>query len=166
MLALRRVSGCAPWPRGTFCLMGQNFIRFSGHVTPLEHSTWFPGGTSCLLGRTVGLSKAISCFLGAEPGRVVLGEDLQGQRPDILGRTLSVSRGSWCLFAAPFFFARIGTICDGLVVMLGAPRASWARNLVSIGALHVSWDGPLVFLRAHRASSALIKFPPGHVVSL
>ena len=65
-----------------------------------------------------------------------------------------------------FFFARIGTIWDGLVVMLGAPRASSARNLVSVGALHVSWDGPLVFLKAHRASSALIKFPAGHVVSL
>ena len=91
MLALRRVSGCAPWPRGTFCLMGQNFIRFSGHVTPLEHSTWFPGGTSCLLGRTVGLSKAISCFLGAEPGRVVLAEDLQGT----ICHT-SVSQGGKC----------------------------------------------------------------------
>ena len=50
--------------------------------------------------------------------------------------------------------------------MLGAPRASWARNLVSIGALHVSWDGPGVFLGALRASWALNLFPSGHIVSL
>ena len=29
--------------------MGQNFIRFSRHVTPIEHLTWFTRGTSYLL---------------------------------------------------------------------------------------------------------------------
>ena len=71
--------------------MGQNFIRFSRHVTPFEHLTWFTRGTSYLLGRTVGFLSGHLAPLRAEPGRVVLGEDLQGT----ICHT-SVSQGGKC----------------------------------------------------------------------
>ncbi len=124
----------------------------------LRRSTWFPRGTLCLLGRTVGVTRGTSCLLGARTG------------------SLGAPRVSWGLYMVP----------SGHLVSLGKDLGRFSTHLVphrrptwshgprrpldtytgghELGIL--SWDGFWAFLGALRASWALNLAPSGHFVSL